>query len=919
MKTLDVAAIEIRDVALRYGARLALDHIDLDIPRGRVTGLIGPDGVGKSTLLSLVAGARRIQSGKVRVLGGDMADAEHRSRVCPRIAYMPQGLGRNLYPDLSVRENIEFFGRLFGQAAEERGWRMRELMRSTGLLPFADRPSKKLSGGMRQKLGLCCALIHDPDLLILDEPTTGVDPLSRRQFWKLIDEMRASRPALSIVVATAYMEEAERFAWLIAMYAGRVLATGTPVDIKGRTGTSSLESAFIAMMPDARRATTSSGAAGLPIARPVGQEPVIVTRDLTRAFGDFVAVDKVNFSIVRGEIFGFVGSNGCGKTTTMKMLTGLLPATSGDAWLFGKHLEGSDAGTRERVGYMAQSFSLYSELTVRQNLVLQSHLFHLPARQIRARVDGLVSRLGLGPYLDQLPSELPLGIRQRLSLAVAIVHEPELLILDEPTSGVDPLARDEFWDVLLELARREGVTIFVSTHFMNEAARCDRIALMHAGRVLVTGEPRALVAAGRGATLEDVFLSYLEEAAAAEDAARGAVASCAIRAPARTAPPPSRPKLSRWFSLRRLFAYTIRESLEIVRDPIRLGFALFGTLFLMSVFGAGISTDVDNLSFAVMDRDNSPDSRAYLQELRGSRYFIEKPSIKNTADLERRLQSGDIKAAIEIPPDFGKKLKKGAITEVGAWVDGAMPFRAETIRGYLQGAHAQYLADRSMQTQGVVAGQPASIETRFRYNQDFDSVYAMVPGTLAMLLVLIPAILMALAVVREKELGSITNLYVTPVSRLEFLLGKQIPYVGIAMVNCLLLFLMALFVFKVPMKGNVVAFFVGALAYVVCTTGFGMLVSTFCRTQIAALFGTAILSVLPATQFSGMLTPVSSLTGLPALMGRAFPMTYFLKISVGTFTKALTFSDLSASFVALTITFPLLIGASLLLLRKQEK
>jgi ribosome-dependent ATPase len=916
--SLDAAVVEIRDVAWRYGARLALDHVSLDIPAGRVTGLIGPDGVGKSTLLSLVAGARRIQSGEVLVLGGDMTDSGHRSQVCPRIAYMPQGLGRNLYPDLSVRENIEFFGRLFGQSADERGWRMRELMRSTGLFPFADRPTKKLSGGMRQKLGLCCALIHDPDLLILDEPTTGVDPLSRRQFWELINEMRESRPTLSVVVATAYMEEAERFEWLIAMHAGRVLAAGTPGDIKRRTGTSSLETAFIAMMPDSWRPAAGSSAPNPPTPSPVGQQPVIVTRDLTRAFGDFVAVDKVNFSIQQGEIFGFVGSNGCGKTTTMKMLTGLLPASSGDAWLFGKHLEGSDARTRERVGYMAQSFSLYSELTVRQNLVLQAHLFHLPRERIGPRVDQLVWRFGLTPHVDQLPGELPLGIRQRLSLAVAIVHAPELLILDEPTSGVDPLARDEFWNVLIDLARHESVTIFVSTHFMNEAARCDRIALMHAGRVLITGSPAALVASGRGTTLEDVFVSYLEEAAIPEQVVHVSEESRAARDQSRTGPAPSRSTPSRWFSLRRLFAYTIRESLEIGRDPIRLGFALFGTVFLMAVFGAGISTDVDNLSFAVMDRDNSPDSRAYLQELRGSRYFTEKPPIADTADLVQRLQAGDIKAAIEIPPDFGKKLKKGAITEVGAWVDGAMPFRAETIRGYLQGVHAQYLADRSMQSQGVVARQAASIETRFRYNQDFDSVYAMVPGTLAMLLVLIPAILMALAVVREKELGSITNLYVTPVSRLEFLLGKQIPYVGIAMVNCLLLFLMALFVFNVPMKGSVAAFFLGALAYVICTTGFGMLVSTFCRTQIAALFGTAILSVLPATQFSGMLTPVSSLTGLPALMGRGFPMTYFLTISVGTFTKALTFSDLGASFAALAITFPILIGSSLLLLRKQE-
>jgi ribosome-dependent ATPase len=726
--------------------------------------------------------------------------------------------------------------------------------------------------------------------------------------------MRERRPGLSVLVATAYMEEAERFDWLVAMHSGRVLATGTPSEIKIKTGAADLEAAFMALMPQAKPGEGRARRLESAPPRTFGGETVIVTRDLTCRFGDFTAVDRVNFTIERGEIFGFLGSNGCGKTTTMKMLTGLLPATSGEALLFGRPID-ADGSVRERVGYMSQSFSLYSELTVRQNLVLQAHLFHLPRERIGKRIDKLVRLFGLEPHLDHLPSQLPLGIRQRLSLAVAIVHAPELLILDEPTSGVDPLARDEFWAVLMDLSRREGVTIFVSTHFMNEAARCDRLALMHAGRVLATGSPGSLVASGKGTTLEDAFVAYLEEAEALD---HPAPASSAPPSGANTGAAPAEEQASGWFSPRRLLAYAIRETLELLRDRIRLGFALFGTAFLMIVFGAGISLDVDNLSFAVMDRDNSADSRAYLEELRGSRYFIEKAPIADARDLERRLQTGSIQAAIEIPPDFGRNLKKGAMVEVGAWVDGAMPFRAETIKGYLQGVHAQFLADYAQRSGAVAAPALAVIATRFRYNQDFDSVYAMVPGTLSMLLALIPAILMALAVVREKELGSITNLYVTPVSRLEFLVGKQMPYVGIAMVNFAILALMAMFVFKVPLKGSALALICGAFLYVICTTGFGMLVSTFCRTQIAALFGTAILTVLPATQFSGMMTPVSSLTGLPALMGSTFPMTYFLRISVGTFTKALGFADLGASFLELSIFIPILLGASLLMLRKQE-
>jgi ribosome-dependent ATPase len=345
----------------------------------------------------------------------------------------------NLYPDLSIRENIEFFGRLFGQSRSEREDRIAELLAATGLAPFADRLAKKLSGGMKQKLGLCCSLIHDPDLLILDEPTTGVDPLSRRQFWELIRRIRARRRGISVLVATAYMEEAERFDWLVAMNAGKVLASGTPAELKATIGARTLEDAFIALLPEQQRAGHRT--LHIPPRHTIDAEPVIAARGLTRRFGDFTAVNHVSFTIERGEIFGFVGSNGCGKTTTMKMLTGLLPASEGEALLFGRPLDASDLGARRRVGYMSQSFSLYTELTVRQNLSLHARLFHLPARKAATRIVELIQRFGLGEYVDQRTQDLPLGIRQRLSLAVAIVHEPEMLILDEPTSGVDPLAR----------------------------------------------------------------------------------------------------------------------------------------------------------------------------------------------------------------------------------------------------------------------------------------------------------------------------------------------------------------------------------------------------------------------------------------------------------------------------------------------
>ncbi len=913
MSKSDNAVAVVTNLSHLYGRVTALDQVSISLPSGRLIGLIGPDGVGKSSLLAILAGARQIQQGEVRVLGADISNAAARALICPRIAYMPQGLGKNLYPDLSIMENIEFFSRLFAQSREERAWRIRELLDSTGLAPFADRAAKKLSGGMRQKLGLCCSLIHDPDLLILDEPTTGVDPLSRRQFWDLIDRLRSRRPGMSVIVATAYMEEAERFDWLVGMNGGKLLAAGPPSDLKAKTGTRSIEDAFVALLPHQQNSDRRATIKPLPVS---GADPVIVAKQLTCRFGDFTAVDRVSFTIRRGEIFGFVGSNGSGKTTTMKMLTGLLPASEGEALIFGQAMRAGDLTARRRVGYMSQSFSLYGELTVRENLRLHARLFQLSRAFADKRIEELVEKCGLADNMDQLASELPLGIRQRLSLAVAVVHKPELLILDEPTSGVDPLARDRFWALLIDLSRNQGITIFVSTHFMNEAARCDRLSLMHEGRVLATGTPAELIEAERSTTLEDAFISFLKrrtQAAApaqtVRQAIRGKQASDQAGKGARSAS----------FSFQRLLAYTIRESLELLRDPIRLTFALFGTALLMIVFGFGISMDVNNLTFAALDRDQTPESRAYLEELRGSPYFVEKKPLNNYADIDRRLRDGDIDASIEIPPNFGRDLKKGGPVWISAWIDGAMPFRAETIRGYLQGMHQLYLSDPAIKTTQTALAPPADIDVRFKYNQDFDSIFAMVPSTVAMMLALFPAILMALAVVREKELGSITNLYVTPVTRLEFLVGKQLPYVAVAIINFLVMFAMALFLFNVPLRGSFLALLIGTVMYVFTTTGYGMLISAFCRSQIAALFGTAILTILPAQQFSGMMTPVSSLSGMAQLIGLCFPMSYYRPISVGTFTKGLGFADLWSSILMLVVFIPVLTAISLMLLRKQER
>ncbi|WP_200153653.1 ribosome-associated ATPase/putative transporter RbbA [Chromatium okenii] len=897
-------------VGLRYGKVVALDNITLNLPAGRMVGLLGPDGVGKSSLLALLSGARAIQHGQIHALGGDMTSADHRSRVCPRISYMPQGLGKNLYPTLSIEENLQFFGRLFGHPAAERRRRIDALTASTGLTPFLARPVGKLSGGMKQKLGLCCALIHDPDLLILDEPTTGVDPLARAQFWNLITEIRSERSGMSVIVATAYMDEAQDFDWLVAMDAGRVLATGTPTELLERSGSKSLDAAFIALLPEERR--RGHHAVTLPpLAAGSDTDIAIAAQDLTMRFGDFVAVDHVNLSIRRGEIFGFIGSNGCGKSTTMKLLTGLLPASAGSAELFGQTVDPKNIATRRRVGYMSQAFSLYSELSVRQNLVLHARLFQVPEIDIPARVEEMVQRFGLVAAVDAMPDTLPLGIRQRLSLAVAMVHRPELLILDEPTSGVDPIARDSLWQLMIDLARQDRVTIFISTHFMNEAGRCDRISLMHAGRVLVTDAPAELVRQRGAATLEAAFIGYLEDAGA-----RGEAVTSAPAVPA-TAPRTHRVP----FSLSRAWSYALREALELRRDPMRASMALLGTALLMVVFGYGISLDVENLSYAVLDRDQTGLSQNYALNLSGSRYFVERPPITDDRDLDRRLRAGQLALAIEIPHGFARDVARGHSVQIGAWVDGAMPVRAETVRGYVQGMHQGWLLEQAQHRLGLdaAATNPATIATRFRYNPDVRSLPAMVPAIMPMLLLMIPAMLTALAVVREKELGSIINLYVTPVTRSEFLLGKQLPYILLAMLNFALLTLLAVTVFGVPIKGSLLALTAGALLFVTFSTGFGLFASTFTRSQIAAMFVTIIGTIIPAVQFAGMLNPVSSLEGVGHVIGLVYPAAHFLTITRGVFNKALGFASLEASFWPLALAVPVILMLSILLLKKQER
>jgi ABC-2 type transport system ATP-binding protein len=543
--------VRVAGLRKRYKKYVAVDGIDLTVNKGEIYGLIGPDGAGKSSLMKAVAGVLTYDEGIVEVLGTTVDSERAAERIKSRIGFLPQGLGLNLYQELSIEENVDFFADLHAVPLDALAERKAKLLAMTRLDRFRDRPMKHLSGGMKQKLGLICALIHEPELAVLDEPTTGVDPLSRRDFWSILSEL-VQEKGMTALVSTAYMDEAERFHHLSFLSNGKVLASGTPANVRATVpgfavtfeaasqleaiarlkrsfgqvdsfgpsvrvfidaddrsearrqvaavagdlalsaiGVSEpeLEDVFVSLLLQRGGRQEAPAPAQVGAAAHDRDDAAIEAEALTRDFGSFRAVDHVTFQVKQGEIFGLLGANGAGKTTVIKMLTGLLPPTAGAGLVAGADMKTAARAIKERIGYMSQAFSLYLDLTVEENIKLFAGMYGLDKRATRERVRGIVAMAGLSGYESSLTGRLPMGMRQRLALGCALVHSPRVLFLDEPTSGVDPIGRRRFWDVLTGLARQEGVAILITTHHMSEAEHCDKLALMHAGRIVAEGTP----------------------------------------------------------------------------------------------------------------------------------------------------------------------------------------------------------------------------------------------------------------------------------------------------------------------------------------------------------------------------------------------------------------------------------------------
>lgn len=563
---MDTPAIRVEGFTKRYGKRVAADGLSLTVQAGEIYGLVGADGAGKSSLMKAVAGVLAFDAGTVEVFGTRVDSERSAEQVKRRIGFLPQGLGLNLYPDLSIEENVDFFGRLRGVPAAELLERKRQLLEMTRLDSFRARPMRQLSGGMKQKLGLVCTLIHEPDLVILDEPTTGVDPVSRRDFWAILGKLLEEK-GVTALVSTAYLDEADRFHRVSLFHEGKVMGEGSPAELVATVpGTLALfraepqadalprlkaafpqteaMGAWLRVFAEGLDAPQARGAvdkalAGIPPTDWFAREPeledvfvamlrqrgaklesafpadsrvpaastdlAIEARGLTRLFGDFRAADAVSFSVPQGEIFGLLGANGAGKTTVIKMLTGILKPSSGEGRVAGADMRSAGLAIKERIGYMSQAFSLYHDLSVIENIRLYAGIYGLDGRQAQRRSDWVIGMAGLAGFENDAAGRLPMGLRQRLALGCALVHEPRVLFLDEPTSGVDPIGRRMFWDILFHLSRREGVAILVTTHYMSEAEHCDHLALMYAGRVVADASPEAMkaeVSAESGQLLE---------------------------------------------------------------------------------------------------------------------------------------------------------------------------------------------------------------------------------------------------------------------------------------------------------------------------------------------------------------------------------------------------------------------------------
>ncbi|HVV99616.1 MAG TPA: ATP-binding cassette domain-containing protein [Planctomycetaceae bacterium] len=938
----DDALIVAAGLTKRFGAGPpAIDQLDARIEPARVTGLVGPDGSGKTTLLRLFAGLLEPTEGELTVCGAD--PSRELSKLREHVSYMPQRFG--LYEDLTVQQNLTLYAALNNVVGAERDEAFERLLAFTDLKRFTDRLAGNLSGGMKQKLGLACALIRTPRLLLLDEPSVGVDPISRRELWKMVYELVDA--GIGVVWSTSYLDEAERCSSVLLLSEGQLLYSGAPRELTRRmegrsflarssrlggrqlliralqnadvldgviqgssvrlvmkagapapqgstlTGDANVEirpvaprfeDAFVDLLGGVPKSTSALSS---PLQQPGEDEhaesgadqTVVQAEGLTKQFGDFTATDDISFEIGRGEIFGLLGPNGAGKSTTFKMMCGLLKPTSGRAFVDGLDLYEAAGVARARIGYMAQKFSLYGDLSVRQNLSFFAGVYGLRGEQLDDAVARVVGTFKLEPYLDVNSGELPLGFKQRLALACAIMHEPAVLFLDEPTSGVDPLTRREFWSHINAMVER-GVTILVTTHFLDEAEYCDRIGLVYRGQVIAEGSPDDLKGRVRSdgreePTLEDAFIELVEESDRAAGREPNVQTEASLRSLTRSAPH-TRSRKSR---LRRMAALVRKESLQIVRDPSSILIAGVLPLLLLFVYGFGVSLDLRKIAVGLVIEKPSPETDSFVESFTASRYFTVRVAHTRPA-FEDELVSGRLKGVVVLAGDFSERLGRGDTAPIQVIVDGSDPNTAALVAGYVQLLWGNWVQQESISRTGL-AGQPrgrplVSAEPRVWFNPEINSYYALLPGAVAVILTLIGTLLPSLVVAREWERGTMEALLATPVTPLDLLVGKILPYYLLGLVALTVSVSLTVFGFGVPFRGSLLSLFCVSSAFLAVTLALGLLISTLAKNQFAAGQGALIVGFLPAFLLSGYIFEIDSMPAPLRLLTVVLPPRYYV-------------------------------------------
>lgn len=916
----------------------ALMAVFSKIVRGSITGLIGPDGAGKTTLIRIIAGLLSLTDGHVSVEGLD--PAVHLTQLRAILGYMPQKFG--LYEDLTVIENLTLYADLRGVLGDERITEFERLLEFTHLTDFTTRLSGDLSGGMKQKLGLACALLGQPKVLLLDEPSVGVDPISRRELWKMVNALVSG--GMTVIWSTCYLDEAELCDAVLLMNEGKLIYSGEPQVLTKKLGGRSVqiqniegdhrlvlqralcspkvmdgsiqgknirlllrkkgelprlellkagehayltpssprfEDAFIDMLGGGPGGESVLTKLMKPIPITAGSHAVIEAKNLTKMFGAFAAASKINFKVKRGEIFGLLGPNGAGKSTTFKLMCGLLSSTSGTATVFGLDLKKNASQARQHIGYMAQKFSLYGDLTVQQNLQFFSGIYGLSGKRQQKKMSEMIAVFELKAFLNRKAGELSLGFKQRLSLACAIMHEPAILFLDEPTSGVDPIARREFWTHINGLVEK-GVTIMVTTHYIDEAEYCDRIGLIYQGILIETGTPdelkqRVISDSKPEPTMEDAFVDLVRRydektvksiPTAQKNLQHHLYYSYYLKWKTEY--------IEHYGAMRRWVALCQKEYHQIVRDPTSILIAVVIPVLMLFIFCFGISLDTSKIRLGIVMGDFSPQARHFEMALMGSPYIDAVP-MKDRFLAAQELSAGHVRGLVIIQPNFSIRLTQaGGVAPVQIITDGSETNTANFVTAYAVGAWELWQAQQSADS-GHAPLNSIAIENRYWFNPEAMSRNFIVPGSIALVMTVIGALLSSLVIAREWERGTMEALLSTPVTRMEFFLSKLIPYYSLGMISMTVCALTGVILLGVPFNGSIVLLFIESSLFLGSVLGIGLLFSGMTRNQFNAAQAALNAAYLPAMILSGFVFEISSMPPIVQAVTYIIPARYFVE------------------------------------------